>query len=67
MAEPTLRDRPILLVEDDYLLAQRRVPFVFATGYDQGVIPPRFAPVPRCEQPLSMATLARAIARVMSS
>jgi hypothetical protein len=35
------------------LLAERQVPFVFVTGYDQEVIPHRFKHVPRCEKPLN--------------
>jgi hypothetical protein len=47
------------------LLAQRQVPFVFTTGYDQGMIPPRFKHIPRCEKPVDMAKVARAIGRAM--
>jgi len=47
------------------LLIQRKVPFVFATGYDQEVIPPRFGHVPCCEKPLNLVKIARAIGRVM--
>lgn len=43
------------------LLRERSVPFVFATGYDQSVIPARFGDTVRCEKPVSPATLARAL------
>ena len=33
-------------------LERRGVPFVFATGYDQAKIPPRYAHVRRCEKPV---------------
>jgi CheY-like chemotaxis protein len=35
-------------------LQQSSVPFIFATGYDQKVIPERYRDVPRCEKPLDM-------------
>lgn len=34
------------------LLVGRGVPFVFATGYDARVLPPRFAGVPTCGKPI---------------
>ncbi|NNM75185.1 response regulator [Enterovirga aerilata] len=40
-------------------LRARKVPFVFATGYDQRGIPPEFADVPRWEKPFDPALLAR--------
>jgi CheY-like chemotaxis protein len=40
----------------DSLLA-RKIPFVFATGYDQWVIPEAYASIPRCEKPIRMAVL----------
>ena len=44
----------------DALLA-RGVPFVFATGYDEGSIPPRFAHATRCEKPVEPERIARAL------
>ncbi len=44
------------------LLVQRGVPLVFTTGYDAAAIPARFAHVPRCEKPISLPQIARAIA-----
>ncbi len=38
-------------------LAARRVPFVFATGYDAGIIPARFKDIPRFEKPYDTAGL----------
>ena len=43
------------------LLAERNVPFVFATGYDASAIPARFAGVKRYEKPVDAAGLARAL------
>jgi DNA-binding LytR/AlgR family response regulator len=42
-------------------LRARNVPFVFATGYDAGAIPPEFDDVPRWEKPFDAAALARAL------
>lgn len=42
-------------------LERRGVPFVFATGYDRAVIPARYAHVTRCEKPVHLAGLARAL------
>ena len=39
------------------MLEERDVPFLFATGYDQSVIPPRFGNVLRCEKPISADNL----------
>ena len=47
------------------LLAERAVPFVFATGYDEGAIPSRFADRPRCEKPIDMAKIKQAIGCVI--
>lgn len=43
-------------------LAARDVPFVFTTGYGEGVIPERYAAVPRCEKPVTRPRLKRALA-----
>ena len=42
-------------------LQQRGIPFVFATGYDQWVIPTRYAGVRRFEKPIDTRTLARTL------
>ena len=47
------------------LLANRGVPFLFATGYDEATIPARFAEVARCEKPISMPRVIRAIGRAV--
>ncbi|MFC0410676.1 response regulator [Roseomonas elaeocarpi] len=44
----------------DALLA-RGVPFVFVTGYDSGVIPQRYAAVGRCEKPVRIDAVLRAL------
>jgi CheY-like chemotaxis protein len=40
-------------------LRDRRVPFVFATGYDAWVIPDSYKDVPRCEKPVDTRLLSR--------
>lgn len=47
------------------LLLARGIPFVFTTGYDATVIPPRYEQVPRCEKPFKLEWVTRAIGRVM--
>lgn len=42
-------------------LLERGVPFVFATGYDQGVIPTRYRAIARCEKPIDVPRIARAL------
>jgi CheY-like chemotaxis protein len=42
-------------------LFQRGVPFIFATGYDDGVIDARFADITRCEKPVDPLKVARAL------
>ncbi|WP_428970223.1 response regulator [Sphingomonas sp. Xoc002] len=44
----------------DHLL-ERRIPFVFATGYDGSVIPRRFAAVPSFQKPVRTVQLVEAI------
>lgn len=39
----------------------RRVPCVFATGYDEATIPAPYATVTRCEKPVDPARIARAL------
>ena len=40
-------------------LAKRGVPFVFTTGYEDGLIPNSYADVPRCLKPVDKAQLTR--------
>lgn len=44
----------------DALLA-RGIPFVFTTGYDEAVIPPRFTRIARCEKPANPVKVAEAL------
>lgn len=46
-------------------LAARATPFVFATGYGEGDIDPRFANVPVLKKPFMMDDLAAAIDRAL--
>jgi len=48
------------------LLLARSVPFLFTTGYDQAVIPPRFDTILRCEKPLEVGHLCKAVARMVA-
>ena len=59
-----LRDVMVFPVAD--ALTTRGVPFIFATGYESTVIPPRYAHVQRCEKPVEMDTLARALSAEVS-
>ena len=56
-----LRGRMIFPVADQ--LAARHIPFFFTTGYDDGVIPDRYAAVPRCEKPVTAPRLKQALAQ----
>lgn len=42
-------------------LAGRGVPVVFATGYNFGSIPDRYAGVPRCDKPAEARTIVKAL------
>ena len=42
-------------------LAERSIPFVFTTGYDKAHIAARFAAVTRCEKPVEISQVVRAI------
>jgi len=48
------------------LLIERRIPMIFTTGYDASTIPARFSDVPRCEKPVSMDRIRRALAGVLT-
>ncbi len=45
------------------LLLERAVPFVFTTGYDESVIPSRFAKVARCPKPVNIRQIRDALGR----
>jgi DNA-binding NtrC family response regulator len=49
------------------MLAARGIPFIFTTGYDANNLPARFAGIPRCEKPISMSRVVRAVGRAMHS
>jgi CheY-like chemotaxis protein len=42
-------------------LERRGVPFVFVTGYENGVVPPRFAAVPMFQKPVDAASVCSAV------
>lgn len=46
-------------------LRARGIPFVFATGYNQAVLPSEYAAVPRWQKPFDPEALARALPSLM--
>lgn len=46
------------------LLAERGVPFIFVTGYDEAVIPEDLSAAPRVEKPIRERDLVAAVSRV---
>ena len=46
-------------------LTARQVPFLFATGYDQSVMPSRFANTVLCEKPINIRWITEAIDRIV--
>ena len=48
-------------------LTERGVPFVFATGYDQGAVPAVYQAVPRWEKPFDPRDLARSLPGLVSA
>ena len=42
-------------------LRERGVPFVLATGYEQWALPEAYKDVPRCDKPVDLRHLARAL------
>ncbi|MYZ48784.1 response regulator [Propylenella binzhouense] len=49
------------------LLRLRGIPFVFATGYDLGSIPPEFQDVPHWEKPFDHRSLVHALSRMLGA
>jgi CheY-like chemotaxis protein len=54
-----LRGETVFPVAD--ALQVRGVPFVFATGYDDGLVPARYRDVPRWEKPFDYENLVRSL------
>jgi CheY-like chemotaxis protein len=48
-------------------LRARGVPFVFATGYDAHVVPPRFDGVKRCEKPMEPRRVVETLSSSMAA
>jgi CheY-like chemotaxis protein len=42
-------------------LRERGIPFVLATGYEQWALPEAYKDVPRCDKPVDLRNLARAL------
>lgn len=49
------------------ILLDRQVPFLFVTGYDKLSFPPKFAGVVRCEKPVDIRAVTKAIGRIVHS
>jgi CheY-like chemotaxis protein len=45
-------------------LRGKGVPIVFTTGYDENVIPPRYADIPRCGKPVTRMVLRRMLGTI---
>ena len=48
-----------------HLLRQRNVPFVFVTGYDEGVIPQEFSDVERLQKPVELRRVVKFLAETL--
>ncbi len=48
------------------VLLERGVPFLFVTGYDSLSLGPKFADIVRCEKPVDMRVVTKAIGRIVS-
>lgn len=59
-----LRDTEAFAVAD--VLADRSIPYVFATGYERNALPPRFQHVPWCPKPFDLRVLASALETLKS-
>ena len=49
------------------MLIERRVPFVFTTGFDKHALPERYAGVMRCEKPVNPSEVASALLRCIQA
>jgi CheY-like chemotaxis protein len=47
-------------------LAEREIPYLFATGYDAHALPERYRAVVRCEKPVPMSSVEKALAQLIS-
>lgn len=47
------------------MLLTRGVPFLFTTGYDGSIFPPRFADIVRCEKPITVKRVTEVIDRLI--
>lgn len=57
-----LRGETAFVLADE--LIERDVPFVFSTGYNASAIPDRFRHVTRCEKPVLLSAVVRALGMV---
>ena len=47
-------------------LRERKIPIIFTTGYDEETIPARFGDIHRCEKPVTLIRLKRAVADALA-
>ena len=59
-----LRGEKVYPVAD--ALSARGIPFVFSTGYADGMLDPRYGQVPVCEKPVSMRVLGQTLASLLA-
>ena len=59
-----LRGKMIFPIAD--LLEERGVPFIFATGYDDVIVPDRYSDVRRIEKPLRAARVAELVQSILA-
>lgn len=59
-----LRGEEVFPLADE--LITRDIPFVFTTGYDASVMPPRFSEIGRCEKPVHATQVLSAIGLLVS-
>ncbi|WP_076068276.1 response regulator [Sphingomonas montana] len=57
-----LRGEQVFRLAD--MLVERKVPFMFTTGYDASIIPDRFAHVARYEKPLRVSQIVKMIGQL---
>lgn len=60
-----LRGEMVFPVAD--ALTERRIPFIFATGYDQWSLPDRFADAVRLEKPLKAAKIVATLGPLLTT
>jgi CheY-like chemotaxis protein len=47
------------------VLASRRIPYLFSTGYDRQALPEQYQAIPRCEKPVTPESIRGALASLL--